>query len=385
MASILKRPDSRYWIACFTHRDGRRLKRSTGTTNQKDARRIADEYETAASKKRTLRAVRSVLAELHERISGESMATVTFRAHADGWHGEKKESTAKATSVFYEGVVKKFLAFLGERADSDIADIQRKDIAAFRAQEAAKLAAKTVNHELKTLRMIFKDARRQGLLLDDPCEFVDTMKSKVEAVRRPFSIDELKAVLAVCEGEWRSLVLFGAFTGQRLGDLARLTWSNLDTVNNVIRLTTSKTGKRLQIPMAAALSDHVATMDAPESNDTPIHPKAFAIVEKSGKTGGLSNQFADILAAAGLRKKKAHRKTGEGRGGNRDASGLSFHSLRHTAVTVLKEMGVADAVIMELIGHDSAEMSQHYTSVGGAALRQGMEKMPSLEKMGVAQ
>lgn len=38
-----------------------------------------------------------------------------------------------------------------------------------------------------------------------------------------------------------------------------------------------------------------------------------------------------------------------------------IHALRHTAVSLLEEAGIPAAVVMELIGHDSEEMSQHYT------------------------
>src|SRR5260370_24957336 len=36
------------------------------------------------------------------------------------------------------------------------------------------------------------------------------------------------------------------------------------------------------------------------------------------------------------------------------SSEVTFHSLRHTAVTLLKDAGVPQAVVQELIGHDSA-------------------------------
>jgi len=39
----------------------------------------------------------------------------------------------------------------------------------------------------------------------------------------------------------------------------------------------------------------------------PVHPKAFDLVERQRKTGNLSNQFAGLLAAAGLRPKKNHK------------------------------------------------------------------------------
>ena len=41
MASITKREKSKYWIACFTNRDGRQLKRSTKTTDRNQAMQIA--------------------------------------------------------------------------------------------------------------------------------------------------------------------------------------------------------------------------------------------------------------------------------------------------------------------------------------------------------
>jgi len=42
----------------------------------------------------------------------------------------------------------------------------------------------------------------------------------------------------VANDEWRSLILFALYTGQRLGDLARLCWSNLDLVKGEVRLVT---------------------------------------------------------------------------------------------------------------------------------------------------
>jgi hypothetical protein len=45
MASILKREKSRFWIACYTNREGRQLKRSTKTTDKRQALQITLELE----------------------------------------------------------------------------------------------------------------------------------------------------------------------------------------------------------------------------------------------------------------------------------------------------------------------------------------------------
>src|SRR5271169_5096354 len=49
MASIKRHPKSPFWMACFTLPDGRRTTRSTGTSEKKDAQRIANHYEDVAN------------------------------------------------------------------------------------------------------------------------------------------------------------------------------------------------------------------------------------------------------------------------------------------------------------------------------------------------
>ena len=51
---------------------------------------------------------------------------------------------------------------------------------------------------------------------------------------------ELEAVLSVADPEWQSMILFGLYSGQRLMDIARLTWANIDLIRNELRLVTAK-------------------------------------------------------------------------------------------------------------------------------------------------
>ena len=55
------------------------------------------------------------------------------------------------------------------------------------------------------------------------------------------------------------MIKFGLYTGQRLADLTTLTWSQIDLERDEIRLTTRKTCKRLLIPIAAPLREHLLT------------------------------------------------------------------------------------------------------------------------------
>jgi integrase len=60
----------------------------------------------------------------------------------------------------------------------------------------------------------------------------------------------------------------------------------------------------------------------------------------------------------------------------RDAAGLPglrFHDLRHTVITELAEMGVADHVLESISGHLSRRMLEHYSHIRIDAKRQALD------------
>jgi len=111
-------------------------------------------------------------------------------------------------------------------------------------------------------------------------------------------------------------------------------------------------------------------------------PFSLAILQGFGlpgpRVGTLSNQFTDLLVAAGLRQSRDHQGRGIGRNGKRTGMDTSFHSLRHTAVSLLKDAGIPDAVVMALVGHESAAMSHRYTHVGKEALSRATQSLPEI-------
>lgn len=382
MAFLWKHPTSKYWQARFYDRDGWRRNRSTRIVaterNRKSAQRLADEYEEAANNRRTASQARKVISELHQELTGEKLKSLTVRDHVNRWIERKTNEVKPSTLAFYKGATNKFIAFLGKKAGQEIAEISRDDITRFRDHEAKRLAAKTANHAVKCIRMLFKDALRDALIAEDPTAFVETVRKDQRSEPRPFKVDELEIIIEAANDEWKSMILFGLYTGQRLGDIATLTWDNIDTRRNEIRLVTEKTGRRQTIPIAAPLKRHVECLSASDNPSQPIHPSAFAIVQQQGKTGNLSNQFADLLAQVGLREKVSHRSKSKGRSARRDRNQLTFHSLRHTATTLMHEAGVAPAVVQQIIGHDSSEIHQGYISTGRESAEMAVSTLPDI-------
>jgi integrase len=92
------------------------------------------------------------------------------------------------------------------------------------------------------------------------------------------------------------------------------------------------------------LAKHVLLLAASDNPNGPLHPRAYAILGAQGRSGSLSNQFSNLLNQAGLREKTTHQKTKEGRSARRENTGLSFHSLRHSATSFLHAAGIPAAV-----------------------------------------
>jgi hypothetical protein len=229
MASIWKHPNSRYWTACWRDHNGRQRRKSTKATSRRLAQSIADEFEREFRDRRTFRHLRKTLERFHEELTGRKIKRVSLRTYVADWLSAKKPTVSARTNDFYTSAAHRFLEFLGERADLSIEEITRADIVAYRNKLAGQVVAKTANHYIKGVKMLFRAARADEVVTENPAEFVKGVRAdNGEKIQRAFTIGELQTVLAAADPEWKSMVLFGLYTGQRLIDLALLCHSNVD-------------------------------------------------------------------------------------------------------------------------------------------------------------
>jgi integrase len=363
-----KRGKSPFWYAFFTLPNGKRTSRSTKQTDKRKAKEIADSWEKASRQARQGNlqdlAARKVISDVYEMANGEPLPSSQIRVYLDGWLAKKKVLTARSTHRKYTDVVQQFINLIAEKADQDIARISVCDIRKFQESELARVSVSSTNHALKVIRSALRDAFREGLIHINPAERVQAVKrERPTTERRAFTIIELQRLLEVASFEWQGLIHFGLYTGQRLSDLAVLTWRNLDLVNMEIAFTTGKTRRRMRIPIADALLGFIERMPAGEYSAQPLFPKAHAIVTKTGRAVTLSNQFYDLMAAVGLVEPRKRRKSRNGRNARRELNELSFHCLRHTTTSLLKNGGTNAAIAEEFVGHDSPAISRLYTHI----------------------
>jgi integrase len=126
---------------------------------------------------------------------------------------------------------------------------------------------------------------------------------------------------------------------------------------------------------------YLAELPAGDDPTAPIFPDAHRVATANNNVSELSRQFHEVLVSAGLVNKDGpvtHKATGKGRDAARERNCLSFHSLRHSATSMLKAAGVSEAVARDIIGHESAEISRHYTHVDDEAKRVALAKLPDV-------
>jgi integrase len=379
MASIWKHPESKFWVACFTGPGGKRMKRSTKTTRRQQAIKLAFKYEEAATKKLTKKAARQVIGDLYEMVSGEKLPSQTGRLFLTEWVYLKKSLVAQGTWRKYSDEVKRFLDSLGNRADMDISTINRADVYAFQVNMASKLSVGTANVGLKIIRIALNDAKRNGLIDSNPAEEVKVLSKKdVDQVRRPFTLPELKRLLDLADEEWKGMILFGFYTGQRLQDIALANWQSIDLVKKKWSFVTIKTNQRKSLPLAEPLIKHLMSLGNSDDPKKPVFSEIAASIDRTGRVGQVSNDFHDLLVAAGLLSARSKQSTGKGRGARRQQNELSFHCLRHTNNSLLKQAGVPESVVMAFVGHETPEVSALYTHVEESALKDATAKLPDL-------
>src|SRR5271165_6351691 len=101
MASLRRFSDSKFWYACFTGPDGRRLQHSTKETDRKRAQKIADQYEGVADTGRmgllTERQARKVIGEIFQISNRHALVSETMVTISPA--GSHQKRTALGTRV----------------------------------------------------------------------------------------------------------------------------------------------------------------------------------------------------------------------------------------------------------------------------------------------
>ena len=385
MAWLYKQKDSENWWIGYRV-NGKQVLKSTETSDRKQAEQQLAKIEM------TFRAHRAGILtdDLYRQLTGKDSGqrNFTFAAMLAQWLTECK-GLSPVTLRRYKAVTDEFCDFIKATPDAPLLrDIQRESIAGFLRDKRAKTSAANAKLNRKILASFFNYAVSNDALEHSPMPSGDALKlnGESERVRRAFTLAEIKTLLEKAPTPfWKYMVAGGFYLGQRMGDLICLRWGQIDFQSGSVRLTQSKTGKPVVVPMHPNIGAMLAELkrDAGDVKASePIWPEQSARYAKQG-SGSFSNEFYDlVLLPAGLVKQRTHQKSvkanGDETNGARTVSPVSFHCLRHTFVSALKLSGAAQSVAMALAGHSSEQISNVYTHVDEDSQRIAISKLPQL-------
>ena len=376
------------WIAQWYRPDGSRVKRGTGCEKRREAEREAAtmEAEDRKAKDNTGQAFVAILSratadakagKLSPDRYGEYMTelrkvtdpdykSISLADHLAAWCEEKKSRVKPKTQGTYKDMARHFKAALGPAImKAPIEDLTRQQVErALAKMQEGGLKGSTINLDLRALRQALKQAMEDGTIQRNVAAGVKSLSQADSTERAPFSAQEVRKMIdhPRTTEEWRGMILFGAHTGLRLGDVASLGRGHIDRTDLVIRpKKTDRTRKTINIPLTPPLIAFIG--DKPGS----FFPKASAT-----STPTLSMQFSAIMKRAGVPATLTLSGEIETR--------RSFHSLRHSFTSWLAEADIHADVRQKLTGHSSSSVHAKYTH-HDEALARAIATLPDLSPM----
>lgn len=205
----------------------------------------------------------------------------------------------------------------------------RRDFLDWRAAVAGSSGAREADNRLSVVSAMISWAKDNGRVSANHISGFKRLHKadRSELIWLPAHVE---AFMAVAPIEMQRALILALHTGQRQGDLLRLTWSNYD--GSYISLRQGKTGQRVEIPVTAALKRMLDGLD---------RTSAVILKTKTGRpwtSDYFKDQWREASDAAGIEK-------------------LHFHDLRGTAVTLLAEASCTQPQIAAITGHSLRTVS----------------------------
>ncbi|MCE0488122.1 tyrosine-type recombinase/integrase [Ornithinimicrobium sediminis] len=321
MASIAKRP-SGIWRARYRDSAGR--EHSRHFARKTDAQRWLD--ETTAS-----------------IVTGAYVAPgagrVTFREYSEEWRKVQVHRPGTATVV--EGVLTRHVyPVIGDRP---LESIRPSDVQAM--VKGMTLAPSTVRVAMRYVSGIFKAAVLDRRIPVSPCQGVRLPKGEARRIE-VVSTESVVAMVAAVPEAMRAMLILGAGTGMRQGEIFGLTVDRVDFLRRTVRVDRQIVDGGVFGPPKTASS--VRTIPLPQTvvDALAAHLQRFP----TGETGLVFTRPSGApwkRSAFSERWIKARRAAGV-------PSTLTMHSLRHYYASLLIRHGESVKVVQSRLGHATA-------------------------------
>ena len=152
--------------------------------------------------------------------------------------------------------------------------------------------------------------------------------------RDPLSPEQIQAVMEIADPEWKGIVIFGQHTGQRLRDIAKLRWQDVDQEKGIVRFSVCNCRRMIPVLIGPTLAEYLSSIQKPPNADSPIFPDAYDVAVRDPRAPELRYRFIAMQKRAKLEP-------------------WSFYRLRVTLLRNLQLRGLPVMTINQLLGTHS--------------------------------
>ena len=162
--------------------------------------------------------------------------------------------------------------------------------------------------------------------------------------------------------QWlKDTILIAMYSGLRRGELASLTWADVDLDSELISVRNrgdfrTKTGDERSVPLRGRALDQLLDI---KNRRGEVEQSATVIVDQKMdpiKPDRMTRRFKDFVREADLDER------------------ISFHSLRHSCVSLLSRRGVPIRIIQKIVGHSSITTTERYSHIRMGEAADAMEE-----------
>ncbi len=226
-----------------------------------------------------------------------------------------------------------------------------------------KLNSRSIKRMVSSLRGFYKFLEIEKIVLDNPMEYIDTLKT-IKTIPTVLSKEEINKLLDIKltnKFAYRNKAMIELMyaTGLRVSELVNLKLNDVDLHMNIIK-TTGKGKKERMIPIGE-YANTIIIQYLHKARPLFLKNKDSNYLFVTSQGSNLSREhFFRLL------KKLAHEKG--------MTTPFSPHTLRHSFATHLLDNGADLRSIQELLGHASISTTEIYTHVSKETLKREYQK-----------
>ena len=263
---------------------------------------------------------------------------------------------SKVTVDHYIKISKTFIDYLQQLKVESIKDITM-DICNSYLKTLAGLSFRTIEQQVCGIRHFLRFLYSSNLIINDYAEKIHMpVVSKNAKIPSTWKLDELKAILSVIDRNSPigkrdyAMILLACVLGLRVGDIKLLRFENFNWEDKQISIIQHKTRKPLSLPIPDSVGWAIIDYNKngrPQYYETDyIFLKHMPPFDPIGDDNHMHQQLVKYMRKAGISHYRNRR--------------CGFHSLRHSAGSILLEMEVSLPIITNILGHSDSNVTAIY-------------------------